>query len=869
MSRLSRLSRSSRTAASALALVCIATGIAQATGKHADTPVVGRQSDGSVLLPTGTRITPAGRQTELRGRPNAVAVRPGGRVAAVLVASADEAVQTFALATGRRLSASKGLGQSASYAGLVWSRDGRTLFASGADGDVAAIAVGRTGTLGATTRITLAPQQTGTNAFQNPYPGGLALSSDGKTLLVALSRDNALGLVDLTTRALTTRIPVGNAPHSVVVVGRTAYVTNEGGRPAEPTDTTNDSAGTRIVSDPTNGGSTTGTVSVVDLTTKSVTNTVKVGLHPTSLALTGSRLLVTNTNSDTLSVVDTRSQRVIETVPMTPFPGAPLGSGPDGVTVLPNGQAAVTLGLANATALVDLPTGRKHGRLAGLVPAAWYPADVAYDPTTRLMVVANLHGVGTTADADEHKRARGLGEVGSISVLPVPTSGQLRTMTRTVFADNHWPGSPQALLDAKAAAAAPARGPVPREIGGASPIKHVVYIIKENRTYDQLLGDIGRGNSDPSLAEFGKHVSPNTQALATQFPLFDNFYNSGRRSNDGHQWAVQAAAPDYLEKGVSTRRSNIFGLGRGTPPSSGFDALLYLKSGFLWENALRHGKTFENFGEYTVENMPPPAMSDVPSLQAHTVPEFSGFELTTPDVLRARLFANHLARYEAEGEMPNLITLTLPNDHTGGSNPLYPTPQTQVADNDQALGQIVEAISHSSFWSSTAIFVEEDDTQGGPDHVDGHRGPLLVISPYAKHGKFVDSTLYTQVSVVRTIEQILGLPPMNQLDAAAAPIRSAFTDKPDLTPYTALVPDVLRNGPVMNPPIASLTGLQRLWAVAAQGFDSKHLDAVNPALLNRDIWYSTHGWTVPYPGDATVLTPQQVMARFPFLEQDD
>ena len=853
-----------------LAFLALVAGVARAGGDRT-APTVGRTADGAVL-PTGARITPAGRQVELPGRPNEVAVRPGGGVAALLVASTDNALQTVDLSSATVMSTSKGLGESASYAGLVWAPDGRTLYASGASGELAVTEVSVAGALGPTTRITIAPQTSGPNAFQNPYPGGLALSEDGRTLYVALSRDNALGVVDLTTRSLTARIPVGVAPHSVVVQGQTAYVTNEGGREAGPADVvtghSNDTAGTRVVTDGVTGAPVDGTVSVVDLTARTVRTTIDVGLHPTALALHGTTLLVTNTNTDSLSVVDTRSDKVTDTIPLTPFPGAPLGSAPNGVVVLPDGSAAVSLGLDNATALVDLPSEGTHGRLAGLIPAGWFPSDVDYDPVTGSVVTANLHGVGTTADADARRPARGMGEVGSLSILQTPRPGQLRTLTRTVYEDNRWPGSPDALADAKAAADAPADGPIPRQVGGSSPITHVLYIIKENRTYDQLLGDLGRGNGDPTLAEFGKHVAPNTQALATQFPLMDNFFNSGRRSNDGHQWAVQAAAPDYLEKGVSSQRSNIFGLGRGTPPSSGFDALLYLRSGFLWENALRHGKTFEDFGEYTVEDMPPPAVSDIPSLQAHVVPEFSGFELTQPDVYRAQVFANHLASYEAAGAMPNLITLTLPNDHTGGSNPKYPTPQTQVADNDQGLGQIVEAVSHSSFWASTAIFVTEDDTQGGPDHVEGHRGPLLIISPYAKHGGYVDSTLYTQVNVVRTIEQILGLPPMNQLDAAAAPMRSAFTDQPDLTPYTALVPDVLQEGPVMNPPLSTLTGIRRQWALAAMSFDTRHLDAVSPAMLNRDVWYSTHGWSVPYPGDDAVLTPDQVRTRFPFTERD-
>ena len=827
-------------AAGGLAFLVLLCGAAVAK-PHGDAPAetVGRQSDGSVLLPTGQRITPAGTQLELASRPNAVALRPGGGVAAVLVASNGTSLRTLDTRSGRWLSSSSAAG-TASYAGLAWTPDGHSLLASRADGAVVVLAVDEAGTLGAARVLTL-PKQNGSN----PYPGGLAVSADGRTAYVALSRDNALGVLDLASGALT-RIAVGNAPHSVALSSTTAWVTNEGGRPAAVGDTTNDSAGTRIVSDPDNGGAVTGTVSRVDLATAKEVGTVAVGLHPTALALHEGRLLVTNTNSDTLSIIDTATSRVTRTVPVTPFPGALLGSTPTGLAVLGDGRVAVTLGQSNALAVVDLD----RGELDGLVPTAWYPSDVVVDGET--VVVANLRGVGTTADADAGRPARGMGEVGSVSLLEVPHApGQLKKLTRQVHEDNGWPQAERPKKDDPAE--------LPRVLRPNGPVKHVVYVIKENRTYDQLLGDLGRGNGDPSLAIFGKHVSPSTQALATQFPLLDNCFNVGRRSNDGHNWAVQAGAPDYLEKGVSTQRTNVFGLGRGTPPSSGFDALLYVKTGFVWENALRHGLTFENFGEYTVESMPPPAVSDVPSLQAHTVPEFSGFELTTPDVVRAQEFLNHLALYEARGEMPNLITLTLPNDHTGGSNPRYPTPETQVADNDQALGQIVEGISKSSFWGSTAVVVIEDDTQGGPDHVEAHRGPCLVISPWAKHGGFIDSALHSQVDVLRTVEQLLGLPPMNAQDAMAEPLVDVFTDTADFTPYTALVPDVLAQ---QNPPLAGLNGMQLLWARASLGFDLRHLDATDPALLNRDVWYASTGWTRPYPGDEKVLTPDEVRTRF-------
>jgi YVTN family beta-propeller protein len=808
-------------------------------------PLVGRTDNGA-RLPTGQLITPAGAQVELSGRPNAVAVRPDGKTAAVLAASSGAPLAIVDLASKRVLQ--RAPAPSASYDGIAYSADGTTLYSSHAGGSIGVTPVNADGTLGATKAISLPVGSHG-----NPYPGGLATGAPGSNLLyVALSRDNALGVVDLASGSLQKEIAVGNAPHSVVVDGTTAYVTNEGGRPAQPGDTTNDSAGTAIVSDPVNGGSVTGTVSVVDLTTGAQTGTIAVGRHPTALHLEGRYLFVTNTNSDTVSVIDTATRAVASTISVAPFVGAPYGSMPNGITVV-GGHVVVTLGADNALAFYDWAGPRQAARFEGLMPTGWFPGAVAAAGTS--LVVTNVKGVGSVADADAGHAARSVGgEVGSVSVVPFPSPKALGNGTKAVSRNNGWRRADGAgATNAKPSRPGVAPVAIPERVGEPSLIKHVVYIIKENRTYDQVLGDIGRGNSDPSLVQFGAQVSPNHHALATQFPLLDNFYVSGRRSNDGHNWAVQANAPDYLEKGVDTQRvDNATG---GTPPSSGFDALLYLPSGFIWENALRHGLTFADFGEYTSEEFTPPARSDVPSLSSHLAPEYPGFNLQVPDVDRARIFLNHLATYEATKSLPNLITLTLSNDHTGGSNPMYPTPPSQVADNDAALGMIVDGLSHSSFWSSTAVFVTEDDAQGGADHVDGHRSPALVVSPYARRG-MVDSTFTTQVGVVRTIEQILGLPPMNQMDLAADPMREAFTDTADLTPYTAIAAQVPM---AMNPPLASLTGIQREWAQAIMGEDLTHLDAADENLLNHDVWYATKGFDQAYPGEDRVLHPSEVV----------
>jgi YVTN family beta-propeller protein len=809
------------------ALMLLAAALLAPPAASAATEVVGRQADGSVLLPSGQRIRPAGRNVELAGSPTGVAVAPDGRTAVVHLGShAGHSLYVVALPGGEILQAYDDKVESASFAGVTYAPDGRHLFSSSAGGTVAITDVAAGGTLGATRKVAIPADAT--KVCCGPYPGGLAVAADGRTAYVALSVNNTLGVIDVASATLTAQIPVGNAPHAVVVDGGRAYVSNEGGRPAAPGDFTARSGGTAIVADPFTAESVTGTVSVVDLTAGKEVASVPVGVHPTALALDGDHLYVADTNGDTVSDVDLERLEVARTIPVSPYDGAAHGSMPNGLAVLPGHRLAVTLGRDNAMAVLDI--GRVHARALGLLPVGWFPAGVAFGGDR--IVVANNQGVGSLADADNGAHARGVGgEIGSVSILRVPRRKDLRAGTRAVGELNRWNG----------AATKPA---------GRPPIDHVVYIIRENRTYDQILGDIGRGDSDPSLVNFGAEVTPNAHALATEFPLLDNFYVSGRRSNDGHQWAVGAQNADYFQKSNgNNKRSEL------NAPSSGFDSLLYTPSGFLWENALRHGKTFDDYGEYTKEDVAPPAYSDIPSLQAHVAPEFPGFQLQWPDQLRARTFATHLAGYEAAGEMPNLILLTLSNDHTGGSDPLYDTPEAEVADNDAALGRIVDDLSHSSFWPATAIFVAEDDAQGGADHVDGHRSPAFVIGPYVKR-RVLDSSFYSQVSIVRTIEDLLGLPPMNHLDAATPPMRGLFTSKPDLTPFDAIAPKVGTDIP--NPPLSALRGMRREWAAAMAEQDLRHLDAADQQMLKRDIWYRDRGYSRPFPGDRRVLHPAEV-----------
>ncbi|GAC1441182.1 MAG: alkaline phosphatase family protein [Mycobacteriales bacterium] len=835
-----------------LAIAVSSASLAATAGGHLGVAHAGRQVDGSVINSIGQRITPAGQQLEFPGRPTAIAVRPDGRTAAVLNTRSSE-LTVVDLRTHTVIQ-SYGTG-GGSFDGLAYNPKGTRLFASDAGGKVLDLSVDTAGMLSLVKAIAAPsvppnPAATDINSASNDaYPGGLAFSADGSKVYVVYSVLNQLGVIDVASDALVARIDVGNAPHSVIVTGATAWVSNEGGRRATGEDNTNNSDGTAIVADKVHGAAKTGTVSVVDLRVGKQVAEVQVGLHPTAMTLHGRHLYVANTNSDTISVLDTTSRAVSAEIAITPYPGAPYGSHPNGLAFLANGRLAVTLGRDNALAMFEPPARARAATYLGLLPTAWYPCAVVDEPTDDGLIVVNGKGIGNLGPAngaaDGAGRATGSSYVGSLSFVHTPSAHDLAAGIARVRANNGWDGLERG---------APRRGVPPRSIpdhvGEPSRIKHVIYVIKENRTYDQVLGDDPRGNGDPKLTQFAKDVTPNQHLLVRQFPLVDNFYDSGQLSADGHQWVVQGDSPDYLEKSFG-------GFTRSYPSQAG-DALAYLPSGFIWENALRHGKTVRDYGEYASSLGKGLTSTDVPSLKPLVEPTYPGFDPSIPDVARMQVFLRDLRAWQNAGSMPNLVMMSLPQDHTVAYLPRYPSVDTMVADNDVALGHLVEAVSKSPFWKDTAILVEEDDSQNGLDHIDAHRSIFYAISPWARHGGYVDHSYYTQVDALRTIEQILGLPPVNQMDSAATPMRSLFTDKPDLSPYTAVAPTLV---PQRNPPLTGLSGAALAWAKASATMDFTHPDGIDEALLNHAIWYADHAFGTPYPGEATVLMPAQIAGR--------
>jgi YVTN family beta-propeller protein len=832
---------------------------AGAADDEQDTLKVGVQPDGRILVPTNQILSPAGMQLTFPGRPVDFALADDGKTLVIknmrdlvfIDLAARKVKQTLPIVL------KKGEDKTGfSVVGLLV--DGDRVY-SGDSRDK--IRVAQRGPDGA--YKWLDPIEVQKPKKGNAHPSGLARHADGQ-IWAATTRGNDIQLIDLKAGKVTTSVAVGVAPFMVVQLRPDkVYVSNWGGDPPKEGDPKGNTSGTEVRVDPRTNVANHGSVSVV---TKAgddwkQTNTIEVGLRPSGMALSkgGKFLYVANASSDTVSVIETDQDAVVETIKCRAEARLPFGSGCNAVAVSPDGGTLyVANGTNNCVAVVRLAAAVSEGdgkgrpqesKLAGLIPTGWFPGAVLPTADGKTLYVANIKGVGSLSQPRPAERGKNSHDhLGSLSIIPVPDDKQLAAYTEQVNTNNRLSfglaGLEKPRPDAKPV-------PVPLRHGEPSVFKHVIYVIKENRTYDQVLGDMKEGNGDPNLVLFGEEVTPNQHKLAREFTLFDNFYCSGVLSADGHTWVTEAYVGDYHERS--------FGGWTRSYPDEGSDHLAYVPTGFLWDNALLHKKTIRNYGEFVKNTFDPKdakwkdfyadykngtnkvkatARANVKALEPFTHPGYPWFPLDMPDVAKARLFIEDLKGFEEKGEMPNFVTLTLPANHTTGTKPHYPTPRASVADNDLALGQIVEAVSKSKFWKDTVIFVVEDDPQNGFDHVDGHRTVALVISPYTKR-KFVDHTCYNQTGMVKTIELVLGLPPMNQLDLSATPMRPCFADKPDLTPYEAVANKIPLDE--MNPTLDKLQGTALHWAKKSLEMDFDEGDEADEDTLNRILWFSVHG----------------------------
>jgi hypothetical protein len=884
--------------AAGIALLATTTALASAAtggGLTLGNRTVGRQADGSTVVAENKFIRPIGTSIEQTGQVMDLAVRPDGKVAVDLTKSGDGLFSVVDLVGNKvvqQYTPPKGTGSAnIGLGGLLFSADGTKLWATQAQ-NLIRFDVAADGRLSAPAVIAL-PAAGADAPGAQPIPSGLAWAPDGTTILATLSGHNAVVGIDSATGTVAWRSPVGLAPKDLVVVGNHVLVGNEAGRRPVAGDKTNKSYQSDVVTK--NGRASTGTVSELDLTTHQVVRDYTVGLDPTALVVNGTDVFVANAGDDTVTVLDTTKGKAQRTFNVNPLPGQPFGSSPNAVAMLDSSHLAVSLGRNNAIGIYELHGKSGNPEFAGLVPTAWYPGRIIVDKPLNKIVIGNLKGVG--ALGKERTISQGPGttpatgkqvysDLGVVQVIDPPKPEQMAKYTSTVFENNQW----YALQHKDEIAAAqqknkPAPVAVPARVGDPSTIKHVILLVRENRTYDQVLGDDPRGNGAPTLAQFGHAITPNAHAIASRFPLIDNVYSNGTNSASGHTWQDAAFVNDYLERSYANYVRSY-----GQP-----DAMVYPKSGFLWDNALAHGKTAKVWGEYAKDFVAPDgthaagnwadwyrdsqilegkqtgtlhtpvgynkSISDIPSLDGILSRNYPLFDTKIPDQYRADLFLKDLQGYEKTGDLPNLNMLWLSSDHTNGTSAGYPTPAAMQADSDLAVGRIIEAVSHSKYWKDTAVISIEDDSQNGVDHVDGHRNVALVASPYAKKGAVV-STYYTQANVTRTIEQILGLPPMNQVDMAAQPMYDIFTNKPDLTPYTAL-PNTVPLDTMNKTAAQATTGMEKSWIDWSQQQDYSKVDMLAMEPSNRMTWYASNNYSKPYPGDAKVMTPQEVLAKFP------
>ena len=804
----------------------------------------GAKSDGSMLLPNQWSLRPAGNHVELGDFPVNIAVHPKEQVAAVLHCGYSSHEIILVDLETKQIKSRTPLPEA--FYGIAFSADGKKLFCSGASGEEIFRFDYINGAIMNQARISLRNQQ------EQGTPAGLTVDRSGKTLFAANLWNNAISRIRLSDNSVSDILLASNrvlraeaSDQSEDTDTRAADKRADAALRAKQPDAVLpyavvlDERRDRLYATLWGGSS----VAVVDLKTDKVLNRWKTGEHPCEMILRrdGEFLFVANANDNTVTVIDTKKGVTVETIWATLFPQSPRGATPNSLALSPDETLLfVANANINAIGVFDVQTPGRS-RALGFIPSGWYPTSVRVTPDGKHLLIAN--GKGNTAKANplgpQPVRGRSTEQYiarllrGTLSIVDLPPRKRLATQMASWTADVL--KCTPLRSDAAVAAKRNADNPIPEKPGDPSPIKHCIYIIKENRTYDQVFGDMREGNGDPNLCLFPERVTPNHHQLAREFALLDNFYVESEVSADGHEWTMAAYATDFVEK---TWPLNYGHKNTKFPyPSEGVFPIAAPASGYLWDRALEAGISYRSYGEF-VQNSPSsnaPVTTRLKTLEGHFDPWFRSFDLNYPDTRRAERFISELKRFESEGEMPQLQIVRLPNDHTHGVTRGARTPIAYLADNDLALGRVVEAISRSKFWPTTAIFVVEDDAQNGPDHVDAHRTVALVVSPYTRRS-VVDSTMYSTSSMLRTMELILGLQPMTQFDAAATPMFNAFTNSPNANPFVALSPAV---------DMTETNGLAA-WGSEIK-FNLAREDAADDLLFNEVIWRSIRGADSPMP----------------------
>ncbi|WP_395094331.1 alkaline phosphatase family protein [Armatimonas sp.] len=846
-----------------ISLGAVTLGLTQSGGSEQ----IGEQADGSTLVSSNQRVTPVGKLQTLRAsRPKDVAVSPDGLLVAVL------AQNQVALYTNKGDVVSSVTGIEAGPLGIAWSPDSQSVYATLAGGKVARIVKTEAGwkkdkeltidSVGALGDPDIAAGTQGRGrATGDPQLTGLAVRENH--LLVGMGIRNAVAIVNLATGKTEHLLPVDAVPYHLRLSpdGNTLAVSCRGGRVANKGEASADSAGTAVRVDDKTDAAKSGSVillplELTDTETLLVTQIRKVeaGRQPSGMAFTkdSKTLYVASSDDDTLQVLDVTRAKVTRAFVLSPEQDPGFGQIPTAVALSADEKTAyVACGGANALAHVEVAS----GKILGYTPTGWYP--IALLPTTGAgenLVVVNSKGFGSRTPRTSPSLAYGVhGTLGLVQFTP-PTLADPKVIAQ----NNRWG------MAEKPARRGVAPVPIPERVGEPSVFKHVVYIIKENQTYDYIFGDMKEGNGEPKLCVFPEEVTPNHHALARQFVLLDNTYTSGTNSADGHQWTVSSVGNGYIEQNYAAHSRSY--------PYDGGDPLAYSPTGFLWTAALAKKKSVRVYGEFVNK----PVITDTTTGKAvrpgwktlwddykqnngkrYTIkpgtdnaalrpllhPTYIGFPSTVSDQWRADQYITDMDQFEKDDKMPELSILLLPNDHTAGTRAGGPTPRACVADNDRALGRIVERISKSKFWKETLILVIEDDSQFGVDHVDGHRTVALCISPYTRRGS-VNHTLFNHTSFIRTIGLALGFPAMNRFDRTATPLTSCFNAIPDLAPFTSLLNRIPLDE--LNPAKTTLAGEARRLAEACEKLNWDDVDRADAEIVARAIWSAQKPKT-PFP----------------------
>ena len=836
-----------------LALAAAGAALAGAlTAARATRP--GRGSDGTILLPDGWRIAPVGRHLSIGDLPLAMTESPDGRY--LLVTDNGYARPSLVLVDLARGYVRSRTAVDNAWLGLAWSPDGTRVYTSAArESAVKEFRFEKEKLTPARSfpmpsqeiERSTAPGEPPGEGGSAAFTGGLAVHPSGKRLYAVNVLGQTLSAVDLES---------GGAPKTVPL-------------PAEPYTCAVSPDGTTLAVSLWGGGR----VLFLDAATLEVRGEAATGEHPNALLFSrdGARLFVACASTNAVWAVDVAARAAREQISVAMHPQAPPGSTPNSLGLSPDGR---TLLVANANnnvvAVVDV-SAEGAGRTSGFLPAGWYPTDAQFSRDGRqirvlsgkgLLSQANPRGPQPISGYPPGQTTRDL-LTGTLSFVPAPDARTLAAWTKTAYEL-----MPYRDATRLAPAGAPKGSPVPSRVGGPSPIRHVFYVIRENRTYDQILGDVAAGEGDPSLCLFGEEVTPNAHALASEFVLLDGFYVNAEVSYDGHAYSTGAYATDVVEKiwpmNYANRGGEYLSEGGG-PLRNPFGNLSAPPRGYLWDECNRKGVSVRSYGEFVHDPHPAvprprppktgerrtsagPYAASVPGLEGRIAPRYPPFDLTIPDNRRVDLWLAEFREFEKNGDLPALSILRLGNDHTSYTNPAYPTPRAMIAENDLALGRLVEAISKSRYWKESAIFVLEDDAQNGPDHVDCHRSVAFVLSPWTRRGGAVDSALYTTCGVLRTIELILGLEPLSQCDAAAAPLYGAFRAQADPTPFEHREPRIRIDEPNAGPPASS---------ALFETFDPRRADALPDVAFNEILWKSVRGAgsRMPPPVHAPFIRP--------------